>query len=120
MVATGTGGAIVAGNTWTYFKFGDSTKPGVTDVGHVVPRRFPAADRRRDQTTQNNCDAAAGHAHRHDRRTRSGALTSAFRIHNGAATGASDARRIEAHASGGTDVWSSPAPRTTGWPRATA
>ena len=105
VVATGTGGAIIAGNTWWYFKFGDVTKPGVADAAtwYLIVSLKPIDGA--DQTTQNNAtpppvtitDMTGALP---------GALTSAFRIHNGAATGATDARRIEATNSGGTDVWS--------------
>ena len=74
--------------------------------GDLVPDRLPQAHRRRGPDDAEQRDSAGGHHHRHDRRADPGALTSAFRIHNGVATGATDARRIEATNSGGTDVWS--------------
>ena len=104
IVTTGAGGAIVPGNTWTYFKFGDTTKPGATDSAswYLLVTLKPIDGL--DQTTQNNASPPpvtitdmTG--------ALPGTLTSAFRIHNGVATGSAvDARRIEATASGLTDV----------------
>jgi hypothetical protein len=104
-VTTGTGGAVIAGNTWWYFKFGDTTKPGATDTStwYLLVSLKPVDGA--DQTTQNNATPPAVTIMDMTGQL-PGTLTSAFRIHNGSATGATDARRIEATNSGGTDVWS--------------
>lgn len=106
IVTTGAGGAIAAGNTWWYFKFGDTTKPALSDSGTwyllVTLKPIDGAD----QTTQNNASPPAVTIMDMTGSLNPGTLTSALRIHNGAATGATDARRIEATNSGGTDVWS--------------
>ena len=106
VVTTGPGGAIAAGNTWWYFKFGDTTKPGATDSGtwYILVSLKPIAGA--DQTTQNNASPPAITITDMTGALNPGTLTSAFRVHNGAATTATDARRIEATNSGGTDVWS--------------
>ena len=102
----GTGGAITAGNTWWYFKFGDTTKPALSDSATwyllVTLKPIDGAD----QTTQNNASPPAVTIMDMTGALNPGTFTSAFRVHNGAATGATDARRIEATNSGGTDVWS--------------
>ena len=106
IVTTGAGGAIAAGNTWWYFKFGDTTKPALSDSGtwYLLVSLKPIDGA--DQTTQNNASPPAVTIMDMTGSLNPGTLTSAFRIHNGAATGATDARRIEATNSGGTDVWS--------------
>ncbi len=105
VVTTGTGGAITAGNTWWYFKFGDTTKPALSDSATwyllVTLKPIDGAD----QTTQNNASPPAVTIMDMTGALNPGTFTSAFRVHNGAATGATDARRIEATNSGGTDVW---------------
>jgi hypothetical protein len=106
IVTTGAGGAIAAGNTWWYFKFGDTTKPALSDSGtwYLLVSLKPIDGA--DQTTQNNASPPAVTIMDMTGSLNPGTLTSAFRIHNGAPTGATDARRIEATNSGGTDVWS--------------
>ena len=59
VVTTGAGGAITAGNTWWYFKFGDITKPGVADAAtwYLIVSLKPIDGA--DQTTQNNATPPA-------------------------------------------------------------
>ncbi len=104
-MTTGAGGAIAAGNTWWYFKFGDTTKPALSDSGtwYLLVSLKPVDGG--DQTTQNNAAPPAVTIMDMTGALNPGTLTSAFRVHNGAATGATDARRIEATNSGGADVW---------------
>jgi hypothetical protein len=104
-VTTSAGGAITLGNTWWYFKFGDTTKPALSDSGtwYLLISLKPVAGA--DQTTQNNASPPAVTVMDMTGERNPGTFTSAFRIHNGSATTATDARRIEATISGGTDVW---------------
>lgn len=105
-VATGAGGGIATSNTWYYFKFGDTTKPALTDSSTwyllVTLKPIDGAD----QTTQNNATPPSVTIMDMTGKLNPGAFTSAYRIHNGAVTTATDNKRIEATASGGTGVWS--------------
>ena len=106
VVTTGAGGAITAGNTWWYFKFGDTTKPGATDSGtwYLLVSLKPIAGA--DQTTQNNASPPADHHHGHDRRAQPGdAHVGVPHPQRRGATGATrGASRPPTPA--GTDVWS--------------
>jgi len=96
VVTTGAGGAITAGSTWWYFKFGDTTKPSVAESAtwYLIVTLKPIDGA--DQATQNNASPPAVAIMDMTGALNPGTLTSAFRIHNGAATFAADARRIAA------------------------
>lgn len=106
VVTTNASGAIVAGNTWTFFKFGDTTKPAPTTSGtwYIVVSLQPTDGGA--GTTQNNASPPAVTITDMTGNLEPGIFTSAFRIHNGVATGGQAAKRIEADASGLSDVWS--------------
>jgi hypothetical protein len=97
-VTTGAGGAISAGNTWYFFRFGDTTKSGTY---RVLVSLQPVGGG--SGTTQNNAAAPAVNV-----LDMTGALpgsTAGFVVHNGVATGLT-AKRAEADVSGLTSpVW---------------
>ncbi|HQH22213.1 MAG TPA: fibronectin type III domain-containing protein [Thermoleophilia bacterium] len=109
VVTTGAGGAITTGNTWTYFKFGDTTKPAALDPStwYILVSLQPTGGESGKGTTQNNADPPAVEIIDMTGALRPGELTAAFRVHNGVAT--ADApennKRVEATASEGTEVW---------------
>jgi Fibronectin type III domain len=97
-VTTGAGGAITAGNTWYFFRFGDTTKSGTY---RVLVSLQPVGGG--SGTTQNNVAPPAVTV-----LDMTGTLpgsTAGFVVHNGVATGLS-AKRAEADISGSTSpVW---------------
>ena len=105
VVTTGAGGAITTGNTWTYFKFGDTTKPAALDSStwYIVVSLQPTDGG--SGTTQNNASPPAVEIIDMTGGLRPDDLTAAFRVHNGMPTGASADKRVEATASEGTEVW---------------
>lgn len=95
-VTTGQGGAITAGSTWWHFKFGDTSEP--SDAGsarwYLIITLKPVDGA--EHTAQNNASPPVVTVMDMTGALDPGTLTSAFRIHNGAATFATEARRIEA------------------------
>jgi hypothetical protein len=106
VVTTNASGAIVAGNTWTFFKFGDTTKPAPTTSGtwYIVVSLQPTDGGA--GTTQNNASPPAVTITDMTGNLEPGTFTSAFRIHNGVATGALAAKRIESDQATLAPVWS--------------
>lgn len=96
VVTTGAGGAITAGNTWWYFKFGDTTKPGSSDSAtwYVLVSLKPVDGA--DQTTQNNASPPPVTIFDMAGTLNPGTLPTGFRIHNGVPTGARASKRVEA------------------------
>jgi len=105
VVTTGAGGAITTGNTWTYFKFGDTTKPAALDSStwYIVVSLQPTDGG--SGTTQNNADPPAVEIIDMTGGLRPGEIRAAFRVHNGMPTGASADKRVEATAASDTAVW---------------
>jgi len=91
-------------NTWTFFKFGDTTKPsaGSSSTWHIVVSLQPVGGG--SGTTRNNADPPPVTII--DMAGSLAGATSAFRVHSGVATGAAASKRVEADAASLTDVWS--------------
>jgi hypothetical protein len=106
VVTTNASGAIVAGTTWTFFKFGDTTKPSPTtsDTWYLVISLQPTDGG--TGTTQNNAAPPAVTITDMTGALDPGTFTSAFRIHNGVSATAYNAKRAEADESGALPVWS--------------
>lgn len=107
IVTTGADGTISAGSTWTFFKFGDTTKPAAdtSTTWYLLVSLKPVDGT--DGTTQNN--ASPPTITIIDVTGDIGGATppiAGFHVHNGVATGAAAAKRVECDASGLSDVWS--------------
>ena len=68
-------GAYASGNTWTFFKFGDTTKPAEGRVQHLVSLRVRAAGGRRRGDHAQQRDVPRRHARGHDRASDLGDLS---------------------------------------------
>ena len=103
-ITTDATGAYASGSTWTFFKFGDTTKPadGTASTWYIVVSVQPVGGG--SGTTQNSATARA--VTLVDMTGDLTWATPAFRVHNAAATGATKVQRVEADAAGGTDVLS--------------
>lgn len=103
-ITTDAAGAYVSGNVWTFFKFGDTTKPAkdTSSEWYIVVSVQPVGGG--SGTTQNSATARA--VTLVDMTGDLSWATPAFRVHNADATGASKVQRVEAAAAGGTDVLS--------------
>ena len=101
---TDAAGAYASGNTWMFFKFGDTTKPaeGGSSTWYLFVSVQPLAGG--EGTTLNS---ATSHAVTLvDMTGRLTWATSAFRVHNGTAVGVTKSQRVNALAAGLSDVYS--------------
>ena len=101
---TDAAGAYASGNTWTFFKFGDTTKPaeGGSSTWYLFVSVQPVVGG--EGTTLNS---ATSHAVTLvDMTGRLSWATSAFRVHNGTAVAVTKSQRVNALAAGATDVYS--------------
>lgn len=98
-------GAYSSGNVWTFFKFGDTTKPTETGSGtwylFVSVQSVVSGG---EGTTLNSATSRA--VTLVDMTGRLGWATSAFRVHNGTAVGVTKSQRVNALAAGLADVYS--------------
>jgi len=101
---TDAAGAYDSGNTWTFFKFGDTTKPaeGGLSTWYLFVSVQPVAGG--EGTTLNSATSRA--VTLVDMTGRLDWATSAFRVHNGTAVGVTKSQRVNALAAGATDVYS--------------
>ena len=91
-------GAYIPGNQWFAFKFADVTKSGTYYILVSLQPVDGGAG-----TTMNNADPPAVTVV--DPAGTIVGATPAFWVHNGIATGASSAKRVDVVPSGGTDIW---------------
>ena len=100
-IATDGSGSYVS-DAWTYFKFGDTTKPakGTSSTWYLVVSLQPVTGG--SGTTVNSATARA--VTLIDMTGDLSWATPAFRVHNGAPTGATQAQRVEADSAGVADV----------------
>jgi hypothetical protein len=101
---TDASGAYSSGNVWTFFKFGDTTKPaeGGSSTWYVFVSVQPLAGG--EGTTLNSATSRA--VTLIDMTGRLGWARSALRVHNGTAVGVTKSQRVNALAAGLADVYS--------------
>jgi hypothetical protein len=103
-MTTDAAGGYTSGNAWTYFKFGDTSKPaeGASGTWYLVVSLKPVGGG--DGTTINAADPPPVTIV--DMTGRLTWATSAFRVHNGTPAAVSKSQRVEALAAGGANVYS--------------
>jgi len=101
---TNAAGEYASGNTWTFFKFGDTTKPteGGSSTWYLFVSVQPVVGG--EGTTLNSATSQA--VTLVDMTGRLTWATSAFRVHNGTPVAVTKSQRVNALAAGATDVYS--------------
>jgi hypothetical protein len=103
-ITTDASGSYSSGNTWTFFKFGDTTKPAVggSSMWYLFVSLKPVGGA--EGSTLNSATSRA--VTLVDMTGRLIWATPAFRVHNSNAVGVTKSQRVNASAAGGTDYYS--------------